>query len=105
MTTQTQVPVSINKHSATDMIVKWGSGETTLIPFIELRYQCKCAECVDEWTRARKLRRADIKPDIKPMSVEMVGRYALQIKWSDGHKTGIYPFEQLYQIGKGAQYE
>lgn len=85
------------------MRVLWNNGEETLIPFIELRFQCKCAECVDEWTRERKLKKSNIKPDIKPMSVELVGRYAVQIQWSDGHKAGIYPFELLYNIAKGVQ--
>lgn len=95
------VPTSIEKHSTTEMIVKWNNGETSIIPFVDLRYFCRCAECVDEWTRKRKLERKNIKPDIKPMAVELVGRYALQISWSDGHKAGIYPFEQVYEIALG----
>jgi DUF971 family protein len=29
--------------------------------------------------------------------VEMVGNYALQFMWADGHRTGIYTFELLRQ--------
>lgn len=98
-------PKAIQKHSSTEMQIQWDDGVTSLIPFIELRYQCRCAECVDEWSRERKIRKGDIKPDIKPMSVDLVGRYAIQIRWSDGHSAGIYPFEQLHEIAhaKGAQ--
>ena len=29
---------------------------------------------------------------------EIVGRYALRFKWSDGHETGIYSFTALRQM-------
>jgi DUF971 family protein len=80
------------------MIIQWNNGESSILPFIELRLSCKCAACVDEWTRERKVKRGDIKPDIKPMAIEVVGRYAIQIKWSDGHGSGIYPFDQIYLL-------
>ena len=34
-----------------------------------------------------------------PQRIESVGRYALQIDWSDGHSTGIYPFARLRELG------
>jgi DUF971 family protein len=52
----------------------------------------------DEWTRKRRIQRAQIKSDIKPLHVEAVGRYAVQIDWNDGHKKGIYPYSLLYAI-------
>ena len=33
--------------------------------------------------------------DIRALSVKPVGRYGLQINWSDGHSTGIYTFDRL----------
>lgn len=79
----------------------WDSGENTQIPFADLRFECACAECVDEWTRQRKMTRERVASDIRPLSIEPVGRYAIQISWSDGHKTGIYTFESLYELSKG----
>jgi DUF971 family protein len=32
---------------------------------------------------------------LRPESAELVGRYALQIHWSDGHSSGIYTFTYL----------
>jgi len=32
---------------------------------------------------------------LKPQKAELVGRYALQIYWSDGHSSGIYTFDYL----------
>ena len=28
----------------------------------------------------------------------MVGRYAISFSWSDGHSTGIYPYEYLLEM-------
>jgi DUF971 family protein len=39
--------------------------------------------------------------DVHPLSVEYVGEYALRFDWSDGHKTGIYPFDFLRDIALG----
>lgn len=83
------------------MLIKWNDGELSTIPFVELRFQCRCAECVDEWTRERRVVRSKIPVNIKPVQVESVGRYAIQCTWSDGHRAGIYPFELLYSIAKG----
>ena len=36
--------------------------------------------------------------DFRPMSVEPVGNYAIQITWSDGHNTGIYSFKGMKEL-------
>lgn len=95
------IPKSIRKKSDTEMSIDWDNGETTVVPFTELRFQCRCAECVDEWTRRRRITRDKVKPDVRPTKVELVGRYAVQFDWSDGHRTGIYPFDLLYEIATG----
>ena len=38
---------------------------------------------------------ASIPADIRVDAVKPVGRYGLQINWSDGHSTGIYTFDRL----------
>jgi ATP-binding protein involved in chromosome partitioning len=38
---------------------------------------------------------AAIPPDIRPVSLALVGAYGLKIQWSDGHSTGIYTFDLL----------
>jgi DUF971 family protein len=32
------------------------------------------------------------------VDLQLVGRYALQPRWADGHETGIYAFEDLRAI-------
>jgi len=66
--------------------------------YLDLRYYCPCASCVDEITGERRIRRGDLKPDMKPMKIEPVGNYALKFTWSDGHSTGIYSYDTLRKI-------
>jgi len=33
-----------------------------------------------------------------PTKIEPIGRYAIQIHWSDSHSTGIYTWERLYTL-------
>ena len=40
----------------------------------------------------------EVSDDIQPLDIQLVGRYALQFSWNDGHATGIYPFEVLREI-------
>lgn len=95
-----KIPKLIEKTSDSKMSITWSSGEQSEITFQELRFQCRCAECVDEWTRERRISKESIRKDVHPKNIETVGRYAIQIEWSDGHRAGIYPFELLYEIAK-----
>lgn len=45
-----------------------------------------------------RLREASSSPDVSPLAIEPVGRYALRFQWSDGHATGIYTFEYLREL-------
>ena len=39
-----------------------------------------------------------VPDDTQAVNVELVGRYAIQFTWSDGHSTGIYSFDTLREI-------
>lgn len=39
------------------------------------------------------------KRDVDIVAVEPVGNYAIQPRFSDGHDTGIYSWEYLYELG------
>jgi DUF971 family protein len=34
-------------------------------------------------------------------NIEVVGEYAIQITWKDGHNTGIFSWDYLKQLEKG----
>ena len=40
------------------------------------------------------------KKDVLIEDVEPVGNYALRIVFDDGHKTGLYSWEWLYELGQ-----
>jgi DUF971 family protein len=41
-----------------------------------------------------------VPDDVHPLRIEPVGRYAIQIAWSDGHGSGIYPFRRLRTLAE-----
>ena len=41
---------------------------------------------------------ADVPDDIIAVDHIVVGNYALQFLWSDGHSTGIYPYRMLLRM-------
>ena len=92
------IPKKVDPFSATEMLIEWNTGERFAVPYVELRYYCPCAGCVDEHTGKRTLSKSSISPEIRPMDAQPVGRYALNLQWNDGHKTGIYHFDTLYEI-------
>jgi ATP-binding protein involved in chromosome partitioning len=63
-----------------------------------LRLSCPCAGCVEEMTNRPLLDPASVPAGIHLRRVEYVGAYALRFDWSDGHRTGIYPFNYLREI-------
>ena len=81
------------------LAIVWTDDRSTLYDVVELRRRCPCAVCIDEWTREQRLRPADVKDEVRPVRIESVGRYALSIRFSDGHGTGIYTFKMLRELG------
>lgn len=78
--------------------IVWDDGRRSELPFVMLRQRCPCAGCVDEWTGRRTLDPTSVPKDIRPVSIVEVGRYAVQIEWSDGHGSGIYSWELLRRL-------
>lgn len=75
--------------------ITWTDDQSNQYDVVELRRCCPCASCIDEWTGEKRLRPEQISEDVRPISLESVGRYALKINFSDGHNTGIYTFQML----------
>lgn len=78
--------------------IRWEDGHESIYEPRYLRLHCPCAGCVDEMTGERMLTPGMVPEGIYPEAIEYVGRYALQFVWSDGHATGIYPFEYLRRL-------
>ena len=92
----------LTKISPSDskILLQFDTNETFFIPPLALRFECPCATCVDEITGKRTLKLSSLNPNVKPLKIEPVGRYGIHVEWSDGHRTGMYHFERLYEIAK-----
>lgn len=75
--------------------VRWDDDKVSPIPSRQLRLDCPCASCIDEWTGAKLLDPSRIPDEIRPVAMEPVGNYAVQIRWTDGHETGLFTWRQL----------
>lgn len=91
-------PVELRQLGPTKLGIIWNDKHQSIMTVRKVRLQCRCANCVDEWTHEKRLKDSDVPQDVKPIKIESVGRYALQIDWSDGHTSGIYPFEALRRL-------
>jgi ATP-binding protein involved in chromosome partitioning len=95
-------PLKIPQAGARELAIRWSDGRESVYDVRDLRLACGCATCVDEWSGSGLLDPASVPADVRPLKIEPVGRYAIQIAWSDGHSTGIYPFERLRRLADDA---
>jgi DUF971 family protein len=43
------------------------------------------------------LKKDDVPADIKAKEVTPLGNYAISVKWSDGHNSGIFPYKRIME--------
>ena len=95
---QAPLPVEIGRANQHDVKIVWQDGYESVYPARELRLACPCAGCIDELTGSVRVISSSVPQDVHPLTIDLVGRYAITIRWSDGHHTGIYPFELLRRL-------
>ena len=107
-------PAEVNVHVSTGagVDIVWSDGHRSHYEFPYLREECPCALCDDERKKKAAAPFAAIsgevarmgpslpmyKPQARAGAARAVGQYALQIEFTDGHKTGIYSFAYLREI-------
>lgn len=94
-------PREIMQESDATLCINWADGRACRYEAPRLRRLCPCAQCVNEFTGERVLRAETVPEDLCIEDVDIVGRYALTFRWSDGHDTGIYSFRYLREICEG----
>jgi DUF971 family protein len=103
MPATTQIaPRAIKLEAGNDTLsVRWSDGHVSAYPYQYLRDRCPCASCSDKPPAPQKpavpaspFPMFGVKA-LKPTRAELVGRYALQVFWNDGHSSGIYAFDHL----------
>jgi DUF971 family protein len=96
-------PEHITVSKSKGIRIDWRDGHHSEYGLQYLRDHCPCAQCTG--AHGTVPGREDtaspfqmFKPVLAIAEVEAVGSYALRLKWSDGHSTGIYSWEHLRRI-------
>ena len=91
-------PSQITEENDSEISIIWSDGAKTVYNAAQLRKACPCASCINEWTGEKILDDKKIADDLTFNNIAIVGRYALNFNFSDGHDTGIYTFQLLRKL-------
>lgn len=91
-------PGEIEQTDDQTLRVAWADGRECFYRAADLRRECPCAGCVNEWTGERTLRAETIAEETSIEDLQLVGRYALTFRFTDNHETGIYSFRLLREM-------
>lgn len=95
----TPQPTRITLHRASHVLeVAFDSGETFRLPAEYLRVHSPSAEVQGHGPGQRKLVAG--KRDVNIDAVEPVGNYAVLLRFSDGHATGLFSWSVLHELGR-----
>lgn len=104
----TLVPTDITLDQGKGILtITWSDGQVCHYPLGPLRMACPCAECRGGHEKMGReydpSSLADLVPsrDYQAEQIELVGHYALQISWNDGHNSGIYTWAYLRRLCPG----
>ena len=89
------------KRLSHSLSIQWNDGMLSELFYRELREKCPCARCNAEKQQDdpfRLLQSDEYWEKLHLVGIQPVGRYAIQLQWSDGHKTGIYTFNFLREL-------
>ena len=98
-------PTAINLYKNEGYLeITWSDGRVCQYPLSQLREACPCVEC----RGGHQFMGRDHDPDnilsLTPKrsynitELDLVGNYALQPTWDDGHHTGIYTWDYLWRL-------
>lgn len=85
------------------LALAWSDGSESYVRLDELRKACPCAACQGEPDVTGKLvvpRVVHTEKSFILVRHQVVGGYAVQFFWGDGHSTGLYSFDLLRRLGK-----
>jgi DUF971 family protein len=87
-----------------ELAIVWLDGHETYLPLEALRRACPCAVCAGEPDVTGKIIHPRVTITEKSFLLrtwKMIGGYALQLTWEDGHNSGLYPFAYLQTLAPG----
>lgn len=83
------------------LAIQWNDGAESFLDLQFLRRACPCAACGGEPDVLGNVMRPDVsyaENSFELAGFQIVGGYALQPRWADGHDTGIYSFQYLRRL-------
>jgi DUF971 family protein len=94
-----KIPTGITLHQKSRVLeIAFSDGRTFKLPYEFLRVYSPSAEVRGHGPGQEVLQTG--KRSVEIRSIEPVGSYAIQPAFSDGHSTGIYSWEYLYELGE-----
>jgi len=94
----TPQPIEIKLHQASRVLeIAFADGHTFRLPYELLRVYSPSAEVRGHGPGQETLQAG--KRDVTITNVEPIGHYALRPTFSDGHESGIYSWDYLYDLG------
>ena len=94
----TPIPTEIKLHQASRaMELSFADGTSFRLSYEFLRVYSPSAEVRGHGPGQETLQLG--KREVTIVEVEQVGHYAIRPKFSDGHDTGIYSWDYLYDLG------
>ncbi|HOJ37272.1 MAG TPA: DUF971 domain-containing protein [Ignavibacteriales bacterium] len=92
-------PQRIKVVDGKKLYIHWDDNVENLIELKKLREFCPCAFCNKRREQVNIIQIPIYNADAtKVKSISLVGKYAINIVWEDGHKDGIYDFQWLRTI-------
>ncbi len=87
-------------RAAGSLRLAWADGHATAYDTVTLRWLCPCAYCRGEagmpgWLDSNPTLTAE---QTRLVDVALVGTYAIQATWGDGHATGYHTFDLLREM-------
>ena len=97
-----RVPTGITLHQKSRVLeIAFSDGRSFRLPFEYLRVYSPSAEVRGHGPGQEVLQVGKRAVEIR--SLEPVGSYAVQPQFSDGHNTGIYAWDYLYELGENQE--
>ena len=88
-----------------ELALAWNDETESYFALEFLRRACPCAACGGEPDVLGNVSRPHVTYTDKSFQLvgfDLVGGYALQPRWADGHSSGIYSFTYLRRLGEAA---
>jgi len=88
-----------------ELALAWNDETESYFALEFLRRACPCAACGGEPDVLGNVSRPDVTYTDKSFQLvgfDLVGGYAVQPRWADGHSSGIYSFTYLRRLGQAA---